>query len=53
MKAYKRGYTRGQYLKRLERKGVIGAAVNPYKKPGHRAQWQQGFMDSYYGAAHD
>lgn len=49
MRSYKRGFMCARYLKRLERKGVIGAAVNPYKKPEHRAQWQQGFTDSYYG----
>jgi len=51
MKAYERGYMRGQYLKRLERRGVIGAAVNPYKRREARDQWQQGFEDSYYGKA--
>lgn len=53
MNAYERGFKRGQYLKRLERKGVIGAADNPYKKPEQQTAWWQGFKDSYYGATHD
>lgn len=51
MKSYERGYMRGQYLKRLERKGIIGAAINPYKRKEPRDNWQQGFEDSYYRSA--
>lgn len=51
MKAYERGYMRGQYLKRLERRGIIGAANNPYKRREARDAWLTGFYASYYGKA--
>ena len=50
MSAYARGFARGNHLKRLERRGVIGAAKNnPYKTCCARDAWLTGFCASYYG----
>lgn len=47
--AYNRGAARARFLRSLERRGIIGAAVNPYKRPAGRAQWESGFRAAYYG----
>lgn len=49
MTAYEKGFARGKRLKRLERRGIIGAANNPYKTCCARDAWLTGFYASYYG----
>jgi len=46
-----RGAARARQLRRLEARGIIGSAENPYKDATLAAQWLAGFMQAYYGVA--
>jgi hypothetical protein len=47
-RAEERGAARARHLRRLERRNIYGAAENPYKSPAKRAEWERGFLRSYY-----
>jgi hypothetical protein len=47
--AYRKGASLARQLRRLERRGIIGGAVNPYTLATPRRDWQAGFAAAYYG----
>lgn len=49
--AYERGAARARRLKRLEARGIIAGAVNPYRRADLAADWLNGFRAAYYGGA--
>lgn len=51
-KAFERGARRARYLRRLfATRGIVGDAINPYRRDATRADWSRGFLSAYSGAA--
>lgn len=47
--AIERGAAMARQLRKLEGRGIIGGAHNPYKRANLRKQWEAGFRLAYYG----